>query len=259
VTDKINIEKEVISPSWQSALSALGFDSFGELWQLELEPVQPPNEKRGGISYVYQLEREYQGKTLRFFVKRQDNYNCFNWSRPWQPQPVCEREWHNASRLEQLGIGAIEPVYFGRRRINGRLQAIFMTLGLDGYQQLNDLRINPPSSAEREPVMRAAGAQVAKLHRQGLVHHCLYGNHIFFKRENNGEIDIRFIDLEKMRPSWQTSRGIWRDFSSFYRDRRGWDKGDWSWVIQGYLGVSQWTSECQQLQDKVERKAAKKR
>ncbi len=262
------LEKEVVSYAWQDQLQALGLAGFDALWNLDLEPFQPPNEERGGTSYVYRLERELNGQPIVLFLKCQQNYNCFNWSRPWQPQPVCEREWQNASQLQQLGIGAIEPVYYGRRRVDGKLQAIFITTGLEGYQQLNDLRIDPPAAAEREPVMRAAGQQIAKLHQNGVVHHCLYGSHIFFKRVSGGQgqnlkqeeqIDIRFIDLEKMRPTWKASRGIWRDFSSFYRDRRGWDQDDWRWVIQGYVGVSQWTPECQALQDKVERKVIKKR
>ncbi len=258
------LEKEVVSPDWQAQLQALGLDNFDTLWNLELEPFQPPNEERGGTSYVYHIERELDGQPVTLFLKRQENYNCFNWSRPWKPQPVCEREWQNANQLQHLGIDAIEPVYYARRRVGGKLQAMFITAGLEGYRQLLDLRTDPPAAAEREPVMRAAGQLIAKLHQHGLVHHCLYSHHVFFKRvfSNLGheeQIDIRFIDLEKMRPTWKASRGIWRDFSSFYRDRRGWDQDDWRWVIQGYVGVSQWTPECQALQDKIERKVSKKR
>ncbi|BFM18449.1 lipopolysaccharide kinase InaA family protein [Maricurvus nonylphenolicus] len=250
--------EEFVNPAWKSVLQALNLDSFSSLWDVELEPFQAPNTERGGTSTVYSFKSDIDGCPITLFIKRQENYNCFDWRKPWRPMPVCEREWRNACHLQALGIGTIEPVYYGRRALNGG-QAIFVTVGLEGYQPLIELDIHSVSATDREPIMRAAGEHIARLHQAGLVHHCLYGNHIFFRKPSMGGCDIRFIDLEKMRSTFFASRGLWRDFSSLYRGCGGWAEDSWRWLIQGYLGESTWSQACEQFNHKVMQKVGKKR
>lgn len=258
-----SMHMEEMSPKWRALFAQHGLSDFASLWDRELEEVQPPNTDRGGISYVYRMTLEGDDGPHVFYVKRQQNYNCLHWRKPWRTHPVCEREWYNSKRLERAQVPGIEPVYYGRRRINGDLQAIFITLGLEGYQDLNGWSKSVQSEAERKQGLIAVGHQIQRMHASNLVHHCLYRNHIYLKPigngEVNGEVDVHFIDLEKLRPKWLAPRGIWRDFQALYHKARGWTEQDWQWLIQGYMGESSWSSTCEQFNRKVMRKVGRKR
>ena len=246
---------EVMSPAWQTLFAANGLNGFDDLWQRQMVQVQEPNTDRGGMSYVYRLELNSEQGPLDFYVKRQQNYNCQYWREPWRVHPVCEREWYNSLRLLREGIPAIEPVYYGRRRDdNGNLQAIFVTLGLKDFQPLSIwLKQDQSTSGQRQQVLQAVGAQVRQMHDRGMIHHCLYTNHVFIRQTAEG-VACRFIDLEKLRPRWMAPRGKWRDFETLYNRGRGWDKQDWRWLLQGYLHELDWTDACANLEQKIARK-----
>ena len=65
------------------------------------------------------------------------------------------------------------------------------------------------------------------MHNQHLQHNCLYEKHIFLKQLEDGSIDVRLIDLEKVKWKPFKAQAMYRDLGSLYRHSSGWNNRDY--------------------------------
>ena len=215
----------------QSLLQRHGLDSFEALWDLQLDAVDEPNTAGGGWSSVFRLELEGRG----YYLKRQGNYLTRTWSHPFG-EPSFSREFRNISRYRQLGIPALQAVFYGQRNVGGEVRAILLTRALDGWDDLDSLLQRWPGRAatHRAPVRQAWGQLAPRLHGMRQVHGCFYPKHIFLQATASG-YQAQLIDLEKTRPLLFGQRDRIKDLEPLLRRARAWSDDDVRQMLCTYL------------------------
>ncbi|SFW85724.1 Lipopolysaccharide kinase (Kdo/WaaP) family protein [Pseudomonas sp. NFACC09-4] len=212
-------------------LARHGLDSFEALWARQLEAVDEPNTSGGGWSSVFRLELEGQG----YYLKRQSNYLTRTWSHPFG-EPSFSREFRNISRYRELGIPALQAVFYGQRKVDGEVRAILLTRALDGWDDLDSLLHRWPALtvAQRCAILQACGQLARRLHGMRQVHGCFYPKHIFLQAIANG-YQARLIDLEKTRPLLFGQRDRVKDLEPLLRRARAWNDNDVRELLSAYL------------------------
>nr|BFE91986.1 hypothetical protein GCM10020185_25220 [Pseudomonas brassicacearum subsp. brassicacearum] len=155
----------------QALLQRHGLDSFEALWTRQLDAVDEPNTSGDGWSSVFRLDLEGQG----YYLKRQSNYLTRTLSHPFG-EPSFSREFRNISRYRQLGIPALQAVFYGQRKVNGEVRAVLLTRALDGWDDLDSLvqRWSSLTAAQRTTILNACGLLARRLHGMHQVHGCFY-------------------------------------------------------------------------------------
>ncbi|MDB6445986.1 Lipopolysaccharide kinase (Kdo/WaaP) family protein [Pseudomonas sp. NFACC32-1] len=212
-------------------LARHGLDSFEALWARQLDAVDEPNTSGGGWSSVFRLELEGQG----YYLKRQSNYLTRTWSHPFG-EPSFSREFRNISRYRELGIPALQAVFYGQRKVDGEVRAILLTRALDGWDDLDSLLHRWPALtvAQRCAILQACGQLARRLHGMRQVHGCFYPKHIFLQAIANG-YQARLIDLEKTRPLLFGQRDRVKDLEPLLRRARAWNDNDVRELLSAYL------------------------
>lgn len=175
-------------------------DSFEAIWTLETEWFEPPNNRRDGWSGVikYQL-KEPSGKHTWVFIKRQENHNCKTILHPINGVPTFRREFDNIQSLSKRNIPSLTALYYNERAQEDAAQAILITLSLEGYQSFEQYCTENTSTEQRSEVMSRAGFVIRKLHESHYRHNCLYAKHLFVKSDDKNNVDVKLIDLEKLK------------------------------------------------------------
>jgi tRNA A-37 threonylcarbamoyl transferase component Bud32 len=229
----------------RALLARHGLDSFEALWSRELDAVDEPNTVGGGWSSVFRLELEGQG----YYLKRQSNYLTRTFSHPLG-EPSFSREFRNISRYRQLGIPALQAVFYGQRKVDGEVRAILLTRALDGWDDLDSLlqRWSSLTAAQRTTILHACGQLARRLHAMHQVHGCFYPKHIFLQATADG-YQAQLIDLEKTRPLLFGLRDRVKDLEPLLRRARIWSEEDVRQLLSTYLDqplggalVDQWMS-----------------
>ena len=197
---------DLLSEEWAPTLRYNGLGEFDDLWGVDAPWFEPPNHRRGGWSGVARLELATpDGATRAVFLKRQQNHWRRTLTKPFRGELTFEAELRNMLALQDAGVPSLQPVFFGRRKVEGGWRAILVTRELGGYRPLDDWleqwRIDGSGHARRlrRRVIAAAARLVARLHRHSLVHNALYPKHLFVRIDAGDVVDVRLIDLEKMR------------------------------------------------------------
>ena len=186
---------------FKQLLKQNGLEHFEQIWTLETEWFEEPNYRRNGWSGVIKYPLvDSTGKTTWIFIKRQENHNCKTILHPFKGVPTFRREYINIQRLIKKNIPALTAIYYNERIVDGKDQAILITLSLEGYQSFESFCANDEnrSISQRPEIMTLAGKLIRKLHDAHFRHNCLYSKHLFVKNELN-DIDVRLIDLEKLK------------------------------------------------------------
>lgn len=223
----------------KTVLAAAALQDFEGLWQCQAELVDEPNTGRGGHSMVSRLALA-NGQAI--YIKRQENHLCRTWLHPVRGVPTFYREWLNIQRLQQQGIGCVQAVYYGERRLARSWQAILVTAALDDFVCLDDWnRLHPEPGEQRLSLLQATAEVIAHMHRCRFQHGCLYGKHIFVRRSPaNGSLygvdDIRLIDLEKLRKGLRRDRISQHDLDQLVRHTTGWGEQDVEQFMAFYRG-----------------------
>jgi hypothetical protein len=120
--------------------------------------------------------------------------------------------------------------------VDGKMQSTLVTRSLEGYQSLEEFGLDAANDAlpQRAEIMQVGGAVVRRLHDAHFRHNCLYAKHLFVKVENDN-IDVRLIDLEKLKYLPFTSQIRRNDLSRFIRRSHPLKKRDVEIFIQSYL------------------------
>ncbi|MBD8575615.1 lipopolysaccharide kinase [Pseudomonas syringae] len=220
-----------IASTEQALLERHGLADFQALWNLALDAVDEPNTGRGGWSSVFRLDLEGQG----FYLKRQSNYLTHTLHRPFG-EPSFSREFRNISRYRQMGIPALQAVFYGERKVNGERRAILMTRALDGWTDLDALlqRWSELPQDRRLAILRACGLLARTLHGAGQIHGCFYPKHIFVQAQG-AQYSAQLIDLEKTRPSLFGQRDLAKDLEPLFRRAPMWTPAEQRELLAAYL------------------------
>ena len=223
--------RDYVSSEWRETLKANGLESFERIWPVDEEAwFEPPNHARGGWSGVTRQTLSMpDGGQVGIFVKRQENHVYRSWRRFFRPTATLEREFRNCQRFRELGIPSMEPIYYSERKVDGKLRAILITRELEGYHSLDSAEYRPIRQierSERRHLIASLADSIRQMHAHHFQHTCLYPKHLFVKKNPDGTLDARFIDLEKTR--WLPFRR-WiatRDLDSLQRHAEGWSQTD---------------------------------
>lgn len=215
----------------RALLQRHGLDSFEALWAQQLDAVDEPNTSNDGWSSVFRLELEGQG----YYLKRQSNYLTRTLSHPFG-EPSFSREFRNISRYRQLGIPALQAVFYGQRKVGGEVRAILLTRALDGWDDLDSLLQCWPTltAAQHTTILKACGQLARNLHGMRQVHGCFYPKHIFMQTTASG-YQAQLIDLEKTRPLLFGQRDRVKDLEPLLRRASIWSNDDVRQLLSAYL------------------------
>ncbi|MBC3269760.1 lipopolysaccharide kinase [Pseudomonas sp. SWRI81] len=215
----------------RALLERHGLDTFDALWARQLEAVDEPNTDGGGWSSVFRLELEGRA----FYLKRQCNYLTRTLHAPFG-EPTFAREFRNISRYRELGIPALQAVFFGQRKIKGEVRAVLLTRALDGWDDLDSLlqRWSDLTAAQHSAVLKACGQLARLLHGRRQVHGCFYPKHIFMQATGD-HYRAQLIDLEKNRPLLFGQRDRVRDLEPLVRRAPQWSHAQLRELLAAYL------------------------
>lgn len=217
--------------------ASLGLDDFEALWRAPATPVETGNRARGGTSAVGILELASPDGPRRYYLKRQRNFNCRTLRHCWRGIPVAQREWQAIEALRRRGIATLEVAAFGRQRRAGEDRALLLTRALDGHRDLDTWLAENTAAEPRRRLAEAVGALIARLHRAGWRHGCLYPKHLFVAQDftaGAAREPLRLIDLEKCR----RIRGRWgglRDLDTLFRHGPALDSALRESVLASYI------------------------
>lgn len=220
---------EFISEHGRDLLRHHQLDSFESLWQFEEGNwFEALNYRRGGWSGVSRTELKLpDGSPVGLFIKRQENHVYRSWQNWFRPMATFEREFRNILAFQKEGIPTLEVVYFGQRRVCGKLRAILITRALTGYQDFESWMTSAAFSRDvKAKVFRSLAMVIKAMHMRHFQHNCLYPKHIFIREQVLGKFDIRLIDLEKAK-RWPFKRNAsLRDLSTLNRHTHHLSKTD---------------------------------
>ncbi len=190
-----------VDHTYKKLLTDNNIASFEQLWALKTPWFEEPNHRRNGWSGVIKFSLQGdQGQPIWIFIKRQENHNCKTILHPNKGVPTFRREFENINKLSQCDIPSLTTLYYDERQIDGKDQAILITLSLEGYQSLEHFCQSSENDQhpQRQKIMQQVGRVTRQLHDANFRHNCLYPKHFFIKYDTD-EIDVRIIDLEKLK------------------------------------------------------------
>ncbi len=224
---------DFVGEGWQEILQYNGLDSFDALWNMDVEWFEEPNERRGGWSGVARIQLQSpDGGVIGAFLKRQQNHMCRSLLHPIRGILTFAREFRNIRNFQQADVPALEPIYFGQRRVNGDHQGILITRELEGFSPMDAAQFLPgragllASPQARRALFEKLAESLRRLHARKLQHSCLYFKHIFIKPVAETEFEVRLIDLEKARWHPLAQRASFRDLYTLSRHAHDWPLTD---------------------------------
>lgn len=260
----LNSRDEFWAAPWRRRLALCGYADFEILWGLDLRPFDAANESRGGVSTVALLELPTaDGGNSRLVVKRQRNHQSRTWRHPFQGIPTLQKEFINIQRFVRHGLATIDPVYYARRRDRHGIRAILITEYLEGYQSFDvclEAWANasaPVLADRREAVLQQAAELIARMHRSGFQHNCLYPKHLFVDNRLPRP-DARLIDLEKVGKSVLARRRMMRDIGAFFRRSTFWTSADQERFLVYYHGAPDLTPKVARSLCRIQKAMAAK-
>ncbi|MHC5083530.1 MAG: lipopolysaccharide kinase InaA family protein [Planctomycetota bacterium] len=245
-------------------MKANGLADFQALWEAPLEPVDMPNEDRGGWSQVFFLTlKADDGSVRKAIVKRQYGHLTRTPLHLIKGIPTFRREFHNIQCCADKDINSMTTVFYAERKIKGRHHAILVTEFLDGYIQLDKLGLQWKAKrlgnqTQRRAVIAASAALVKKLHAHQICHGHLYPKHIMVKLSGD-EVDARLIDLEGMRYIPVSKRHLIKDLSVLNRRNQHWPNTDKLRFILAYLGKEKLDKNAKRFCMKIFNRKKKKK
>jgi hypothetical protein len=211
-----------VAQSWKAILEHNHLDNFTAWWQLKADWFEEPNKRRGGWSGVSRLQLDTpDGNKCTVFLKRQQEHSTRTWRHPFKGILTFAREMQNILAYQQAGVPALEPVYFEQQRVAGKRCAVLVTVGLQGFTELQ----RPAERSQRKAVIKACAETVKKLHAARLQHNCLYPKHLFV-RIDASHAEARLIDLEKTKRVRSRRAAMLRDLDSLNRHANDWSRTD---------------------------------
>jgi hypothetical protein len=205
-------------------------------WRLQGDWVEPPNERRGGISGVQRI-RDERGRLL--YAKRQTGHIYRSLLHPFG-RPTVLRERDALLGAQQAGVRVPEIVYCAAEQDQEGWRGLLITAALEGFQPLEDWYAEGGRERHGERLHGELLEQVAKnlaqLHRARWQHSCIYIKHIFVRVCGEGEAarpEAALLDLEKCRRRLTPAQAARHDMQQLRR-HSSWNDDDWRRLIEAY-------------------------
>ena len=252
---------DYLAAEWKRTFEFNGLRTFDDLWNVEAEWFEAPNQRRGGWSGVARCElKRPDGGTARVFLKRQENHITRTFMHPLRGLPTFIREFESIMAYRRRGIPTLTPVYFGVRREGQDQRAILMTEELTGFRSLEEIsrEWNSLSHAARASIARAVAQLLRQIHAHHLSHNCFYPKHVFLRLSDGADIETRIIDLEKTKRRWF---GLDRDFRDMRRlngPGLPWSRADRVRFFREYLGIHKLTPTAKSKWRRIARRHLEK-
>lgn len=245
------MKRDFIAQGWGQIFAANGLGDFDSWWNLQADWFEPPNERRGGWSGVCRVRLDLpDGGNTHVFLKRQENHVRKTWRHPLRGEATFVGEMENLQQVERLRAGTLEALYFGHRKTGSNQRAILVTLELSGFRPLKEITEDwwkdgwQRWRTRRMELLKVVAVRLRRMHRGRRVHNSLYPKHIFV---NPDDMDVRFIDLEKMRSSLTWKQAAKRDLDSLNRRSPYWSRSDRLRFLLAYLGQQKVNEEVRSL------------
>lgn len=222
---------------------------FDYWWDREGMWVEPPNERRGGLSGVRLLVPERRERPV-LYCKRQIGHLHRSFRHPLG-RPTILREREALEAVRKLGVRVPQIVYCASRKVAGNWQALLVTEALEGFVSLLDWYENCFHQRDRgqghlKMLTQLAGT-LARLHRAGWQHGCCYPKHVFIRVSGDADeetADVALLDLEKSRRRWQPAAASEHDLGQLSRHRGKMPEDDWEWFQRAYRLALGEPTEC---------------
>ncbi|WP_445618913.1 lipopolysaccharide kinase InaA family protein [Kushneria sp. Sum13] len=191
---------------------------FDFWWQAPGEWVEPPNQRKGGLSGVRFVSPDPQGPS--FYVKIQHGH-LFHSLRYPLGRPTTVREWQGLNRCRKLGVNAPVPVFFRARKGSQGWQAVLVTEALLGYESLQAMLLaNRYTLEQRAVIFQALAENLIRLHQSGRKHGHLYPKEVLVRLDGDGKAHTALVDLEKCQRRPSARLAAMRDLTRLFGDAR---------------------------------------
>lgn len=246
--------QDYIHPDWQPTLKKQGLNHFDALWTLDADWFEPPNLRRGGWSGVSRIEIIVPGRgSIGLFLKRQENHCSKTWQHPFSGIATLEKEFHNILQFHKHKIPTVDPIYFAKRTVQGKVQAILITEELSGYQPLASLATSEVTQAplSRQQLLQKVADVIQTMHAHHFQHNCLYLKHLFAKQKN-GCWSVKIIDLEKTKYRVSKKQVLLRDLGTLHRRTAAhWTNSDRIILLRAYMGEEKLSNHSKKIAQKI--------
>jgi hypothetical protein len=240
---------------WKPLLAANNLNSFDAIWNLKTDWFEEPNIRRGGWSGVVKLGLETPQGKVDIFIKRQENHISKTFFHPFRGIATFQKEFHNILRLNYHKIPTLELIYFGQRN----LQVILITKSLDGYCALDSTELASLNQVDKRALLLKVATATTAMHQCRFQHNCFYPKHIFVKQAD-GQWDVRFIDLEKLKRTVLKKQAVIRDLSTLHRHaNENWTIKDRVYFFKAYVNENKLSKRSKNLWQVIEKKLQAKR
>jgi len=247
---------EYWNDNWHHLFAENKLSTFDDIWNLDTEWFEEPNQRRGGWSGVIKVELDTNEGKTGVFIKRQENHISKTWLHPIKGILTFEREFKNILQMQNRDLPVMETVFFAQRSIDNKRQAILITKELTGYLPLDseqflssgDLIKNAP---HKKQLLIAVADAVRSIHKYHFEHNCLYLKHIFVKPVGDSW-DVKIIDLEKLKWRIFKRKAVFRDLYTLYRHARGWSSKDHVRLFKLYNQEHKLSSKSKKLWREIE-------
>lgn len=216
----------------EQALAVLPSTEFDRWWHSPGDWVEPANQRRGGQSGVRLLKHWDTSRPL-LFCKRQSAHLYRSLRHPWG-RPTILRELQAYRAFARLGVRTPNIVYCAARKQNGQWQALLVTEALQGFVSLEQWYKQVHTPQQNQQMLQRLAVTLAHLHLGGWQHGCCYAKHLFIRVQDNADVDIALLDLEKSRRRWRASSAAKRDLAQLERHRGTMPEADMRYLRQAY-------------------------
>lgn len=223
---------DYVSEKWQEILSFNDLDTAQKIWDLEADWFEEPNSRRGGWSGVSRIELKLpQGGTVMVFLKRQENHITRTISSPIKGIATFAKEFAMISSFTKRGIATLDVISFCQLKTQGQQRACLMTEELADYLPLSSDEYKTggaffSSEQQKKGLFKEIISLMELMHQHKFQHDCFYPKHVFVKQLAGGGVDLRVIDLEKVKRKLTVKATIFRDLETFIRHSDGWSDED---------------------------------
>lgn len=264
-----------IEPHYAEALRAAGLDSFNALMAARGGPAVSAHAERETIPLDIQLD----GTMQRCFLKRVFRVPIKHVVAPLlrgrraRSQPL--HEWNILGALRAAGIGAMQRMAVGERRIAGQpvgacllVAAVPSEKTFDHWMQTGDVQTGSVSARQRARLLGAVGALMGQLASNGFRWPDCRAKHLFAAQQPDGPgwslwlIDVERMERDaararsveyRMRSAWYhlshlrrscpMARFTWRDYLHVAAGLRRAQPPDRNWPRRGRSGSTRATEE----------------
>ncbi|PHS73652.1 MAG: lipopolysaccharide kinase [Cycloclasticus sp.] len=249
-----------ISEKWRDILVFNDLDTYQKIWSLEAEWFEEPNQRRGGWSGVSRIELKLPlGGTVGMFLKRQEDHVTRSIAHPIKGFSTFLREYKVIGAFQKSGVPTLDLVLFDQWKEDGHQRACIMTEELVDYIPLSSDAYSTGGEffsnvEQKEKVFVKLANLMRVMHRRNFQHNCFYPNHIFVRQLPGGDIDLRVIDLEKVKKVVHRKRAVLRDFNTLMRHSFGWVDDDKLGFFKIYQGENELSYRSKRLWKQINNK-----